>query len=172
MLRMRVSGEIEAPKARVGVAGPPGIDRDVVIACLQNVGYQAFTVRASELQPEDCRALVLIEPRERDWELARDCDLPVVLLCDTRLKDGERAALVLRGADALVSIDASLDDLVDAVRTVLSGGSVFDPFVARAVARTVRRSEDRDQHTAFTQGRPRSSKRSCAGSRSRRRRGS
>jgi DNA-binding CsgD family transcriptional regulator len=137
---MRVGDAADTQRERIGVAGPPGIDRDLVIACLRDAGYDAYAVCASALQSGECCALVLLEPRERDWQGVHDCDLPVVLLCASPLTHGERAAAVLRGADALVSIDASLEDLVDAVRTVASGGSVFDPLVARTVARTIRRN--------------------------------
>jgi DNA-binding CsgD family transcriptional regulator len=122
-----------------------------VVACLQHAGYEPFPIRASVLRSDDCCALILIEPRERDWTLALDCDLPVVLLCDAELTYGERAALVLRGADALVTIDQSVEDFLNAVDTVVSGGSVFDPIVARTVARTVRRNDDRVEHPVLTQ---------------------
>lgn len=122
------------PNSRVGLGGPPGIDMDVVTACLRACDYEVFPVRASALRPGECDVLVLLEPRARDWVVARECGVGVVVVHREHLSDAACAELVLRGADAFVLLDASIEDLSEAVATVAAGGSMLRSRVARSVA--------------------------------------
>jgi DNA-binding CsgD family transcriptional regulator len=123
-----------APNSRVGLGGPPGIDMDVVTACVRACGYDTFSIRASALRPGDCDVLLLLEPRARDWVVARECGVGVVVAHREHLSDGACAELVLKGADAFVSLDASVEELDEAVATVGAGGSMLRSRVARSVA--------------------------------------
>lgn len=127
------------PNSRVGLGGPPGVDMDVVTACLRACEYDVFRVTASTLRPGDCGVLVFLEPRSRDWLVARECGLGVVVVHRELLSDGACAELVLKGADAFVSLDASIEELGEAVATVAAGGSMLRSRVARSVAMVSRR---------------------------------
>lgn len=122
------------PNSRVGLGGPPGIDMDVVTACLRACDYDVKRVSASTLRPGECDVLVLLEPRARDWLVARECGLGVVVVHREPMSDGACAALVLKGADAFVLLDASIEELREAVATVAAGGSMLRSRVARSVA--------------------------------------
>jgi DNA-binding CsgD family transcriptional regulator len=139
MSYVRPESDDIAGAARVAVAGPPGIDRDIVMACLRKSGFDASVIAMSELRSEKCAVLLLLEPRVRDWETAVSLEIPVVLVHTAELTTLQRASFVLRGADAFVSVGATTDELYGTVKSVLEGGSIIDPFVTRVIARALRR---------------------------------
>lgn len=115
------AGTRPAPSASV-VAGPAGVARDL-----------AHTVLAAVSQGP---VAVLVDPGERHWEEA--AGRPVVVVSSEPLSAAEVAALVLRGADAVVGADAPPERLAEAIVEVAAGGTVLDPEAARLVADAAR----------------------------------
>jgi DNA-binding NarL/FixJ family response regulator len=66
------------------------------------------------------------------------------------LSNAECAEYVLKGADAFVSVDASIEELIATVLTVASGGSVLQPAVARTVAIAGRQRSSGAPEAGFT----------------------
>lgn len=110
-----------APSSWV-VVGPPGVARDVAHSVVADVATGPVAV--------------LVDPTERHWLEA--AERPVVVVSSRPLPPAEAAALVLRGADAVVGSDAPPERLAEAVAVVAGGGTMLDPHVARLVADAAR----------------------------------
>jgi DNA-binding NarL/FixJ family response regulator len=79
---------------------------------------------------------VLVDPDDTHWSQV-DGSAVVVVTSDP-VGPGRAAELVLRGADAVVTVDAGVEAVRAAVRGVGAGGTLLDPVVARLVVDAAR----------------------------------
>lgn len=81
---------------------------------------------------------VLVDPDETHWDQAIAADAVVVVITSTRPDHVRTAELIVRGADAVVPVDAVHDELCAVVRDVLAGRTIADGLVVRKVAEQAR----------------------------------
>jgi DNA-binding NarL/FixJ family response regulator len=125
------------------VAGPSGLSRDTVTAVLNAAGIELVT-------PGDGNVVVVVDPLEDDWASLSSLGAKVVLVTSTQLSADEVPTAVMRGADAVVEIDASSERLAHAVRTVAVGGTELSPSLVRRVADALRVHAQEGEEKAIT----------------------
>jgi DNA-binding CsgD family transcriptional regulator len=93
-----------------------------------------------DVGPETPKPLVgvLVQPDPADWDVAGGHAAAGMVLVDDGVDVTQAVGAISRGADAVLSLDASADDLVAAVDVVAAGGTVLEPDHARAVAEAIR----------------------------------
>ncbi len=117
------------------VAGSPGLLYEMASRLLAAAGISPVCLEVAEPAPP--AVCVLVEPNPAHWTLARHYDLPVVLVAEHLDYPGVAEA-VLRGAEAVICGDSSPQMLVEAVEIVSAGGTLLEPFAARALANIAR----------------------------------
>ena len=120
------------------VRGSPGLLHDVLAHVLSQHDVKVFD---GEQTPNlDPVVTVLVEPEAADWDMARDRALPIVVVSDPALTDGEAVAYVLHGAEAIVATDEVESTIVDVLHIVAQGGTQLAPGLSRAVAALARKA--------------------------------
>lgn len=125
--------------ARTILLGPAGMIRDLVGAVLNLEGHPTEILEPDGNRtpgPDD--VLVLVTPGPRDWETARRRGGGIVLVAERTLSDDAVVDTVLRGADAIVSIDGTPAELGHAVHAVRQGQTLLVPAQARRLADAAR----------------------------------
>ena len=117
-----------AEHPEVIVLGNPALMRDLVAHTLSAAGAQLLPENAPS-----ATVAVLVDAAVEEWQQARDKGAGVVLVTSSRLDADEAADAVLAGADALLTMDASPEQLRETVGIVADGGTVLDVRVARHV---------------------------------------
>ena len=115
--------------------GPGGIVREGVERLLAGHGLNLVDAAAADVA-------VLVEPQRRDWQIAQDAALPIVLVGAATADTVFFLRSVMTGADAVVDLAMSPVKLLHAVAVVRRGHSVLDPPQARAVLDTLRAAFD------------------------------
>lgn len=124
----------------VRLIGQPGLASDLVALVL---GFEVKLIDEEPASPKEVPALVLlVDPRPEDWDAALTTGAPVVLVSGQALAPGEVTEAVIRGADAVVHADSDLEQLHEAVRVLLEGGTLLDPHQTRALALAARSRGD------------------------------
>ncbi|MGQ0519604.1 MAG: response regulator transcription factor [Actinomycetota bacterium] len=123
----------------VAVVGAPDLFADVMCRILAAAGFAAARVLSTI--PSGCPGTtVLLSDDDASWDVARRLGAPVVLVRPQEQRSGVVNA-VLRGADAVLGSGATPDEVVEAVRVAMAGGTLVDPLEAREVAEAARRRE-------------------------------
>lgn len=124
----------------VRLIGQPGLASDLVALVL---GLEVKLIDDEPTSSKQVPALVLlVDPRPEDWDAALTAAAPVVLVSGQALAPGEVTEAVMRGADAVVHADSDLEQLHEAVRVLLEGGTLLDPHQTRALALAARSRGD------------------------------
>ena len=121
----------------VAVVGEPGLERDVIVQVLA-----AAQLRFVDLRVRDAAAAfvtVLLDTDDEDvWSQARHLRQPIVLITSVDLGTAESVDAVMRGADAVVSLDGETRDLLEAISAVAEGGTLLSATAARELLQRAR----------------------------------
>ncbi|HUP71091.1 MAG TPA: response regulator transcription factor [Acidimicrobiales bacterium] len=135
-----VSTIIDRSLIGVRLIGQPGLASDLVALVL---GLEVELIDDEPTLPKEVPALILlVDPRQKDWDAALTTGAPVILVSGQALAPGEVTEAVVRGADAVVHADSDLEQLHEAVRVLLEGGTLLDPHQTRALALAARSRGD------------------------------
>lgn len=126
--------------AHVLVIGPDG-QRESVIASLT-------TLPLVEVVDDhrDAHVIVLVDPADEHWALARAQPRPIVYHTAAALGADAMLTAVMRGADAVIDAGSEPDEVTRAISTVMNGGVVLSAAFTRRLAEALR--------TAATEGSP------------------
>ncbi len=137
-----------APDGRaVLLLGPPGLTFDVTSEVLRHHG---IGVVANGRDARGIDVIVLVEPASDHWERVRAGLAPVVMVAGHPIDPLAAVDAVMAGADAVLDASDDPRDVVTAVGVVATGGSLFGPGQARALANAVRRRTERPPTVVLT----------------------
>jgi DNA-binding NarL/FixJ family response regulator len=122
------------------ILGPRRLEMEAVARALTHdvAGVGDVGVDGAHPSGNGHRVCVLVDPQPSHWRVAGRMGAPVVLISRDRLEPEAATRAVLRGADALLDLDASPAEVVDALSTVANGGTVIATDQARALAEAAR----------------------------------
>jgi DNA-binding CsgD family transcriptional regulator len=122
---------------RLRLIGPRGTLTELVETVLI---FGGFTVDPADIASgaADPEALVLVSPGPAEWQAAAGFSGGVLLVTDRRPSDADVVEATLTGADAVVNLDISPEELLRAVDAVRAGGTLLSPSQARLLARAAR----------------------------------
>src|SRR5688572_2691269 len=127
------------PSIRVNLVGGNTLTRDVIAHVLNEAGMDV-----SEEEPgvtaSNQVALVIAEDGEPGRLLLETAARRAVVVTDIDVNDEAVVDLVLEGADAVLGLDATAQELAEAVRTVASGGNLLAPRPIRRLSELARSS--------------------------------
>jgi two-component system, NarL family, nitrate/nitrite response regulator NarL len=118
------------------VVGGLGLVADLVAELLAAEGH--VIIDLTHAAGAEGSVAVLVDAQEPHWQAVHDLAVPVVLVSREELADGEVVEAVLRGADAIVNIDAGPEELLEVVGRVAAGGTILEPEHVRSVADAAR----------------------------------
>lgn len=121
----------------VVLLGRGGVTRDVVAYTLGAGGRLIVDLKTVEEHDDASIVAVIVRPREEDWFHADRLGASVVAILDTD-DDQDIAESIVRGAEAVITTRSDPDELIEAVDTVGTGGSVLTPLVARMILKEFR----------------------------------
>lgn len=127
LAREGVQGLVGVPAV---VLGPAGLVHDAVSSVLWNSGLDLLDALAGTQAPD---VTVLVEPTKDHWAAAEALGAPVLLVVGGGCDRAVIVDAVLRGAEAVLNVDAAPGALLSAILAVVGGGSVLDPVHVRAV---------------------------------------
>lgn len=119
------------------------LTRDLLAHVLRDAGFHVNS-ELSLWAPTDV-TVVIAEDEDALHALGEHSAGPVVLVAPIEPDDERIAELVLDGADAVVGVQATPEELTDAVRTVAEGGTVIHPRPARVLSQLARAQRPVDE---------------------------
>ncbi len=119
---------------RVVIAGDDQLAVDLVSLTLDRA--EGFEVVDDDGEAD---VSVIADPGPSAWRAARERGLPVVaVVAEGPVTVDDELTMLLRGADAVVSLEDDSAEVVERVTVVASGGSALDPRRLRALLEMVR----------------------------------
>jgi DNA-binding NarL/FixJ family response regulator len=119
---------------RLAFVGGSELTRDVLAYAMSEAGF------VLEGNPGDEGVITLALTAEPHSLSGQSFARRTVLVTEHVANDDQCAELVLEGADAVISAQASAQELTDVLRTVAAGGAVVPPRAARRVLELARES--------------------------------
>lgn len=126
----------ESSPIRLNFIGGVALTRDVFAHVMADAGFEILSEHA--LPTEGDVAIVIGDNDDPSRLLGSTNLVHVVVVADIDPDDESVAELVLAGADAIVNLQATAQDLAQIVKTVAAGGSVIAPRPARRVTELAR----------------------------------
>ena len=127
------------PPFRLNVVGGPSLTRDVFAHVMADAGFDILNIGAT---PADTDVVIMVSDSEDPARLLATANMRrVVVVADIEPNDEDVADLVMAGADAVVNLTATPQELASVVRVVAAGGSVIAPRPARRVTELARASQ-------------------------------
>jgi DNA-binding NarL/FixJ family response regulator len=126
----------------VVVLGRPGLQRDVVQYL---VAHAQPVIELTRLESEEGGTVVavLVDPAAEDWERAREMSSAVIVILDQEPGDERLLLLLSRGADAVLTTNVSLEEVVEAIEVVAQGDSLLSTRQANVVLAAFRQDSAR-----------------------------
>jgi DNA-binding NarL/FixJ family response regulator len=118
------------------LAGPQSLAMDIARHVLGDAGITV--IDHGEAVQAHADAVMLVEPLPEHWSAVRTQAAPVVLLAPEEPDVSDVVTAVLAGADAVVTLESSAEQVVTAVTEVSRGGTVLAPAHVRALAGVAR----------------------------------
>jgi DNA-binding NarL/FixJ family response regulator len=120
---------------RLNIVGGNAITRDVLAHVMADAGFE---ISAEGSVPNNDVVLLLADNDDPQRALANVNWQRVVVVADVDPTRESAADLVINGADAIVNLQSTAQDLAQVVRVVAGGGSVIAPKPARRVSELAR----------------------------------
>lgn len=132
-----MTADVAKPESptRVNVVGGSELTRELFAHLLIEAGFEV--ANDPQVISENEVALVVVENDDPLRLLAETAHRRAIVVSDT-IDEQMIADLVLDGADAVVGLEATSQELTDAVRLVATGGTVVPPLAARRVTELAR----------------------------------
>jgi DNA-binding NarL/FixJ family response regulator len=126
-------------EVRVNLTGGSRLTRELFTHALTETGMHVSAIEHSGINHPHDVSILVAEHESPSRLLAENPALRTIMITDID-NDDHIVELVLDGADAVITFDASANDLAETVRVVMNGGSVVSPRVTRRLSELARAS--------------------------------